>query len=195
MPGKPRRPNRRSIPKIPRMEPLNRTPDAYQWGLLEGNANDMWADSHDERTPYTDHVLNGPSGQVGYDTPLERQYRRKYPHLAPDANQILVSPRDERLRAELQRDRALLWGNDDGLVPHSTKAQSSNPKKPRTTKMGYNYMARELRVKFRGGARYVYYNVPPDVWEEILSADSVGTYMEDHIVHSYMYDQETYNTK
>ncbi|MEU4534405.1 KTSC domain-containing protein [Streptosporangium sp. NPDC023825] len=182
---RPRRPNRRSVPSQ-NSGRARATP--YDAELLGGGRQSSGS-------AYDDVVLGGSDGRPGYDTPLERQYRRQYRHLAPGADRTLIPTRGERLRVELQRDRALPWGNDANLVPHSTLDQTSDPNRPRTVAMGYNHQARELRIKFRDGARYVYYGVPPDVWEEILGADSVGKYMNDHIVHSYMYDQETFNRR
>lgn len=143
--------------------------------------------------PYDDVLLGGRPAATGYDPP-RRQYRRQYPHLFPGADRYLVSPKPDHLRREIKRWRAT--GDDQRLVPHGTyPAQTSNTQRPRTLAIGYEPESRELRVKFRDGAVYVYYDVPPDVYEEMLSADSIGHYMNDHVVHSYYYDQESYNRR
>jgi hypothetical protein len=141
--------------------------------------------------PYDDVMFGGPPSTPGYDPP-RRQYRRLYPHLSPGRDQIFYPTKGDQLRREIKRWRST--GDDSNLVPHGTyPGQTSNPVRPRTQAIGYDEEARELRIKFREGSIYVYYDVPPDVYEELLSVDSIGHYMNDHLVHSYMYDQESYN--
>lgn len=142
---------------------------------------------------YEDVVLGGPPASTGYDPP-RRQYRRLYPHLAPGRDQVLTPTKTPEVRREIKRWRAT--GDDGRLVPHGTyPGQTSNTARPRTLAIGYDAESRELRIKFREGGIYVYYGVPPDVYEEMLSADSIGHYMNDHLVHSYYYDQESHNTR
>lgn len=144
--------------------------------------------------PYDDVVLGGRPGSTGYDAPMPRQYRRQYPHQAPGRDQVMFPTKTDRVRREIQRWRAT--GDDSRIVDHHTyPGQTSNVARPRTLAIGYDVESRELRVKFREGSIYVYYDVPPDVYEEMLSADSIGHYMNDHVVHSYLYDQESYNTR
>jgi len=55
---------------------------------------------------------------------------------------------------------------------------SSNPKKPRTLKAGYDYKTQTLTVVFRDGTWWNYYDVPPYLWEGFVLAPSKGPYLE-----------------
>lgn len=180
----PRKSSRRMMPEVQQYVERSSPRDDVLFGGGRQSSGD----------PYTDAVLGGPPGRPGYDPPLPRQYRRQYRHLAPGRDQVLTPTKSDQVRRDIQRWRAT--GDDSRLVDHVTyPGQTSNVSRPRTLAMGYDIESRELRIRFREGAVYVYYDVPPDVYEEMLSADSIGGYMNDHVVHSYMYDQESYNTK
>ena len=52
--------------------------------------------------------------------------------------------------------------------------------------VAYDETARLLRAKFRKGGRIVVYeNVPPEIYDSLMFADSVGTYLRDHIEGIY----------
>lgn len=53
--------------------------------------------------------------------------------------------------------------------------------------IGYDDETEELHVKFNSGAEYVYNDVPEEVFEEFLSADSKGQYLNEHIKGKYQY--------
>lgn len=48
----------------------------------------------------------------------------------------------------------------------------------------------ELEVSFRDKHTYVYYNVPASVFQEILSAESVGRYVAKNITKKYKYSKK-----
>ena len=54
---------------------------------------------------------------------------------------------------------------------------------------GYDPKARVLQVVFRTGGAYRYKNVPPDKYQELMSADSIGKYMHRHIIGHYDYER------
>jgi hypothetical protein len=54
---------------------------------------------------------------------------------------------------------------------------------------GYDPKSRILQVVFRTGGTYRYKNVPPDKYDEFLSADSIGKYMQQHIIGHYEYER------
>ena len=39
----------------------------------------------------------------------------------------------------------------------------------------YNRLSRELLVEFKGGAQYLYQNVPQDTFLSVITADSIGS--------------------
>ncbi|HEX4370190.1 MAG TPA: KTSC domain-containing protein [Rhizomicrobium sp.] len=52
--------------------------------------------------------------------------------------------------------------------------------------VAYDESAHLLRAKFRGDGRVVVYeNVPQDVYDALIFADSIGTYFRDHIEDAY----------
>lgn len=40
--------------------------------------------------------------------------------------------------------------------------------------VGYDQQQRHLEVKFRGGTHYRYFNVPQDVYDDLMGSESVG---------------------
>ncbi|NEP56004.1 MAG: KTSC domain-containing protein [Symploca sp. SIO2G7] len=44
--------------------------------------------------------------------------------------------------------------------------------------IGYSVVTNTLRVIFRSGSGYDYSNVPVEVFEELLAAESIGTYFQ-----------------
>ena len=55
--------------------------------------------------------------------------------------------------------------------------------------MGYDPVARILEVIFNTGDHYRYFEVPPDQYEGLMSAESIGQYMHKHIIGRYDYER------
>jgi hypothetical protein len=54
--------------------------------------------------------------------------------------------------------------------------------------IGYDSAAQELHVRFlKSGETYVYYNVEEHVFQELMRADSKGTYLNTNIKGRYQY--------
>ena len=51
--------------------------------------------------------------------------------------------------------------------------------------IGYDSSALTLEIEFKHGAVYRYLNVPADVFEALLSADSKGTFLNTTIKNTY----------
>lgn len=64
-------------------------------------------------------------------------------------------------------------GDDSMLLPYQP-TPSINPPRPRTLAAGYDADTQTLRVRFRDGAGYEYYNVPPRVWRNFKRVKSPG---------------------
>ena len=54
--------------------------------------------------------------------------------------------------------------------------------------VGYDDYNHNLYIQFRQG-EYVYYNVPRNVFQELMAAPSKGKYHAAHIKYSYRYDR------
>jgi hypothetical protein len=53
--------------------------------------------------------------------------------------------------------------------------------------VGYVEDAHELHVQFVSGGYYVYEGVPPATYQELMSADSLGAYLNLHIKPNHPY--------
>lgn len=51
--------------------------------------------------------------------------------------------------------------------------------------IGYEEGSQTLEVVFNSGKIYQYHPVPPQVWAELLAADSKGRYMRSEIIDCY----------
>lgn len=68
---------------------------------------------------------------------------------------------------------ALENGDDSVLLPYQP-TPSINPPRPRTLAAGYDSQTQTLRVRFRDGAIYEYYDVPQNVWRNFRRVKSPG---------------------
>ena len=57
------------------------------------------------------------------------------------------------------------------------------------TAVAYNRDWQQLYLKFRSGDVYCYRGVPSARYQELLAADSKGTYAQDYILHCYPYQR------
>jgi KTSC domain len=55
--------------------------------------------------------------------------------------------------------------------------------------VGYDAKAQVLEVVFNTGDRYRYLDVPPDEYDGLMSAESIGQYMHKHIIGQYDYER------
>ena len=53
--------------------------------------------------------------------------------------------------------------------------------------VAYDDAARDLLVIFNTGQTYVYGNVPREVYDNLLKADSKGSYMKDFVIDMFPY--------
>lgn len=75
-----------------------------------------------------------------------------------------------------QEIQQALLGNDDRLLPYQP-TPTINPGRPRTLAAGYDERTMTLRVKFRDGDVYEYYQVPPSVWYKFQRVSSPGRFI------------------
>lgn len=47
--------------------------------------------------------------------------------------------------------------------------------------VGYDPDRKELEVDFHGTGRYIYHNVPPQTYERLMAADSIGKHLHKNI--------------
>jgi lysyl-tRNA synthetase class 2 len=53
--------------------------------------------------------------------------------------------------------------------------------------INYDPDRKEMYVAFRSGSRYTYFKVPQEVYEDWLTAPSIGEYFSEHIRDHYEY--------
>lgn len=53
----------------------------------------------------------------------------------------------------------------------------------------YDARSRQLTITFRGGSRYVYFDVPRAVYEDLRAAPSAGRYFDAHIRDRYAFQR------
>jgi hypothetical protein len=53
--------------------------------------------------------------------------------------------------------------------------------------VGYDEESRILEIELHSGAVYQYYDVPPEVYQELLRAPSLGKYFHANIRNVYQY--------
>jgi hypothetical protein len=64
------------------------------------------------------------------------------------------------------------------------EVQSSNLKN-----VAYNATDKSLEVEFRNGRKYRYTNVPPEIFDGLVNADSIGGFFHKHIRFSFKYEE------
>jgi len=69
-------------------------------------------------------------------------------------------------------------------MPEMTAVDSSN-----LESVGYDEANRELYVRFLDNQTYVYSEVPPQLYEELLQAPSKGSFLNRAIKGAYIYRQ------
>lgn len=94
---------------------------------------------------------------------------------------------DEALLTALEASRA---GDDSLLLPYQP-TPSINPPRPRTRAAGYDPLTRVLRVRFRDGTGYAYYDVPPNVWRNFKRVKSPGRAIN-RTLNNYAYAREDF---
>lgn len=65
-----------------------------------------------------------------------------------------------------------------------------NPSRPRTLKATYDPNDRTLRIQFRNGRVYGYYDVDPSVWRSLRATTSTGRFINRRLDPFYEYGEE-----
>lgn len=57
-------------------------------------------------------------------------------------------------------------------------------------RVDYRMESRTLDIWYKGGDRYSYFDVPPDVYRALLDAKSIGTFVNERIKPHYRFELE-----
>jgi hypothetical protein len=69
-------------------------------------------------------------------------------------------------------------------LPKMVEVESSN-----VVSIGYDKRAEELFVEFKGGAIYMYSDVPKEEFDNLMKSESVGNYIRLYIQDSFFYER------
>lgn len=93
----------------------------------------------------------------------------------------------------LETSGPLIEGPDGDMIPDRTEylspPPSINPDRPRAREAQYNPDTRQLRVVFRHGGTYVYYDVPTEAWRALKRNRSFGQTLDRLILNQYAYEK------
>lgn len=64
------------------------------------------------------------------------------------------------------------------------KVESSN-----VLEVSYTYEIRDLKVTYKGNRSYTYFDVPADVFHNMLVADSIGSYINTFVKRQFLFRQ------
>jgi hypothetical protein len=83
-------------------------------------------------------------------------------------------------------DSSFHWNDKASLIVlHIMKRQYVNSTSIRS--IGYDESAKTLEVKFIDGDVYQYFKVPEKIYHELLTADSIGAYLNKEIKGKFEY--------
>lgn len=121
-------------------------------------------------------------GQTDYGTQEEVPRRTYIPNSGAfgDAQALRNQTQQNTDLLTAQEIQWALEGNDRPLLPYQP-TPTINPGRPRTLAAGYDDRTQTLRIKFRDGEIYEYYNVPPSVWWRFQRAQSPGRFINSTI--------------
>jgi len=71
------------------------------------------------------------------------------------------------------------------MIPMGS-SEPGDPRGPRVREAGYDDVNQIIRVTFRDGTPWAYYNTPPEVWHGFRTADSPGRYIN-AVLNDYPY--------
>lgn len=89
----------------------------------------------------------------------------------PTLDEYLFNPSSKVHKAEVGQKFQTV------ATPNLRVTGSTNSRKPRTLKAGYDYRTETLTVIFRDGTWWNYYDVPHYLWEGFVLAESKGQYL------------------
>lgn len=55
--------------------------------------------------------------------------------------------------------------------------------------IGYDLSSSILEVEFKNGSIYQYFDVPESVYKKLMSAPSIGSYLNKHVKNGYRFKQ------
>lgn len=94
--------------------------------------------------------------------------------------QLCIAVEFDGERIEFKGKSVVDW---DGTMEHYS-AKSSN-----LAKVGYDLKSETLEVEFLNGSVYQYFNVPPDLYEQLMKERSKGKFLSTKIKNFYPFSR------
>jgi len=104
-----------------------------------------------------------------------------------DMNAVQIQAAQNTAPEVYQEIQMALNGDDSLLLPYQP-TPTINPGRPRTLAAGYDARSMTLRIRFRDGDYYTYYNVPPSIWFKFTRASSPGRFINTTL-NGYAYNR------
>ena len=103
---------------------------------------------------------------------VKQGYSKAHPVHSGDSQQLVPPAEQEILVDKEARDSGTLQ------IPVSyVPTRTSDDRRPRTLAAGYDSDSKTMRIDFRDGATYHYYNVPAEIWQQFKKSASPGKFM------------------
>lgn len=108
----------------------------------------------------------------GSTTEVTGNYQTSSGKVLPTLEEYLFNPPQTKKEQKAEEE------SFQTVVASNMRATTStNPKRPRTIKAGYDAKSQVMTVVFRDGTWWNYYDVPPYMWQGFILADSKGAYL------------------
>jgi hypothetical protein len=98
------------------------------------------------------------------------------------------APRPETSRYYNQRSATRAGLPDEEGYRWQIPTHTSNLNRPRTQQAAYNPQTRTLRVEFRDGTPWNYYEVEPEIWNRFQKSASPGRFIN-RVLNDYQYER------
>lgn len=119
---------------------------------------------------------------------IEPKYYETPPSFYPEGGEVWAGV-DDSGRA---RDAAgrFAFTQPKTLEPTPTIAPTKEEKRPRSLRASYDPADRTLRIQFRNGRVYGYYDVDPTVWRQLRNTASTGRFINRRLDPFFEYGEE-----
>lgn len=135
------------------------------------------------RLPTADELLRDTATPpLGQGTRLARTPLPPIPEALPTAEELLAMD-PEALRVGVPEE----GGRDRTEV--LSPPPSLNNERPRAREAQYDPDSRVLRVVFRSGGSYEYFNVPPQTWRALKTGRSFGQTLDRLVIGTYPFEK------
>lgn len=125
------------------------------------------------------------SGGNPYDSVVLGETKRSSKR-PPNLSKAVQNEEERNRSDDIDQAITLARAGDDTLLLPYQPTPSINPPRPRTLAAGYDKNTQTLRVRFRDGTPWEYYDVPERVWRNFKRVKSPGRAIN-RVLNNYPY--------